>query len=148
MLENFYFLRHLIQQNDSLALLALILCNTNMQSPTRGVTRQLSTLLTLRHTYTTYSRYKQYGVSINSQAFNFMCGDQFNRCVWGLNATFTNEENVTNTFAEVGTTQSRREATTGDYRKHPHTRRPVREPFFTSGYIHPLFSCHVLTIGQ
>ena len=68
-----------------------------------------------------------------------MCGDQFNKCVWGFNAIVTHEENVTNTLkwrvAEVGTAQSRREATTGDYRKHPHTRRTVREPFFTSGYI-------------
>ena len=68
-----------------------------------------------------------------------MCGDQFNKCVWGLNAIVTHEENVTNTLkwrvAEVGTAQSRREATTGDYRKHPHTRRTIREPFFTSGYI-------------
>ncbi len=73
-----------------------------------------------------------------------MCGDQFNKCVWGLNAIVTHEENVTNTLkwrvAEVGTAQSRREATTGDYRKHPLTRRTVHEPFFTSGYISIIYS--------
>ena len=48
-------------------------------------------------------------------------------------------ENSTNTskwrVSEVGTAQSRREDTTGEYRNRPHTRCTIREPFFTSGYI-------------
>ena len=59
-------------------------------------------------TYTTYSSDKQYGVSINSHAFDYMCGDQFNRCVWGLNAIVTHDEHVTNTLNGVSRKSAQR----------------------------------------
>ena len=58
-------------------------------------------------------------------------------CV-ALNAIVTHPENSTNTskwrVSDVGTAQSRREDTRGDYRNVRIYAAPFAKPFFTSGY--------------
>ena len=85
------------------------------------MTSRLSNLRTLRHACTIYSSDNQHGVSRNSHAFNCLCGDQFNKCVCGLDAIVTrdkilrtHENGVSRMSAPA---QARREDTTGEYRK-------------------------------
>ena len=56
------------------------------------MTSRLSNLRTLRHACTIYSSDNQHGVSRNSHAFNCLCGDQFNKCVCGLDAIVTRDK--------------------------------------------------------
>ena len=69
-----------------------------------------------------------------------------------LNAIVTHPENSKNTsrwrVSDVGSAQARREDTRDDYRNVRIYAAPFAKPFFTSGYTHPLFSCHGLTIEQ
>ena len=104
------------------------------------MTSRLSNLRTLRHACIIYSSDNQHGVSRNSHVFNCLCGDQFNKCVCGLNAIVTHPENSKNTskwrVSDVGTAQARREETRGNYRNVRVYAAPFAKPFFTSGYIY------------